>query len=172
MKKFLTIIIILWIDLLHSENLNQAKIHLRGLGNLRIGQSIKEIQKKYQISSNQSVVENDCIFYNIKGLDNVDLMFTGSSKTSLKLTRIYISNTKLSTISNIGIGDSLEKAKSTYKGKIKEEREHYNNTIRYIFIPSDSQDKNYGIIFDSDDEKITSISVGQYPELHLVEGCS
>ncbi|TGK12948.1 hypothetical protein [Leptospira stimsonii] len=151
------------------------KIHIRGVGKILIGMSVVEIEKvtgqKLKLEEDP-LVEQNCTFYYFKNsTSNLGFMFTGPAKNNMKLARIYLYKPENETISGIKIGDSLAKLKSVYKEKLEETRGHYTNYLEYTYKPVDKSDKNYGIIFETDNKNITSISVGRYPELNLVEGC-
>ncbi|EMO08121.1 hypothetical protein LEP1GSC137_3453 [Leptospira borgpetersenii str. Noumea 25] len=97
-------------------------------------------------------------------------MFIGKTK-DLRLSRIYISNSTFQTLSGIKINSDMTLILSTYKNNIKWEKEHYTGDTMLVFEPKDSYDKDFRMIFLTNNKKVTEISVGRIPEIFAVEGC-
>ncbi|KAA1292800.1 hypothetical protein C4X99_04290 [Leptospira interrogans serovar Geyaweera] len=177
--RILIILTICYVQISLAQNspltVDKYKIHIRGVGKILIGMSVADIEKVtgQQLKLEEdSLAEQNCAFYDFKNSTlGLSFMFTGPAKNNMKLARIYLYKSAIETISGIKIGDSLAKLKGTYKEKLEETRGHYTNYLEYTYRPVDKSDKNYGIIFETDNRNITSISVGKYPELSLVEGC-
>lgn len=178
-KRILIILAVCYVPISFAQDLPLAvakyKIHIRGVGKILIGMSVVDIEKatgqKLKLEDDP-LVEQNCAFYYFKNsISSLGLMFTGPVKNNMKLARIYLYKPENETVSGIKIGDSITKLKSIYKEKLDETRGHYTNYLEYIYKPVDKSDKNFGIIFETNNQKITSISVGRYPELNLVEGC-
>ncbi|WP_078130578.1 hypothetical protein [Leptospira alexanderi] len=159
---------------IHAVDFSSFKIHLRGLGPIHINDTLLQLEQKLS----RKLVggkENDyngqeCHFYTIPGLSGVSLMFIGKAN-DLKLSRIYISNSTFQTISGIKINSDVASVLSTYKSNIKREKEHYTGDTMLIFEAKDLPDKNFRIIFLTNNKKVTEINVGRIPEIFAVEGC-
>ncbi len=150
------------------------KIHLRGLGPIHINDTLLQIEKKLSAKL-VGGKENDyngqeCHFYTIPGLSGISLMFTGKTN-DLRLSRIYISNSTFQTLSGIKINSDMTLILSTYKNNIKREKEHYTGDTMLVFEPKDFYDKDFRMIFLTNNKKVTGISVGRIPEIFAVEGC-
>jgi hypothetical protein len=94
--------------------------------------------------------------------------------TNGRIARVDVTdNSKITTLSGAKIGDSESKIKSLYPNQIKVEAHEYDPKGHYlIFVPKDSQDKNYRIIFETDGKKVTRWRSGKLPEVQFIEGCA
>lgn len=162
-------------DPIQSIDLNSFRIHLRGLGPIHINDTLSQIEIKLSTKLKGGREANDfgnkgCYFYSAAELPGVSLMFTGNAK-DIKLSRIYISNLNFQTLSGIKLHSDISQVLSVYKDNIQQLKENYTGNLMLVFLPKDSLDKNFRIIFITDNEKVTQISVGKVPEIFAVEGC-
>ena len=77
------------------------------------------------------------------------------------------------TVSGAGVGDTEEKIKKLYPAQITIEPHHYDpEKGHYLnYWPKDGKHE-YGMVFETDGEKVTSFRVGTNAAIALVEGCS
>ncbi|EMF89288.1 hypothetical protein [Leptospira santarosai] len=159
---------------IYAVDFSSFKIHLRGLGPIQINDTLPQLEKKLSrklVGGKETDYDGyECHFYSIFGLSGISLMFSGKTN-NLKLSRIYISNLNFQTISGIKINSEIASVLSVYKGNIKREKEHYTGDTMLIFEPKDLADKDFRIIFLTNNKKVTEISVGRIPEIFAVEGC-
>ncbi|EMO87267.1 hypothetical protein [Leptospira noguchii] len=174
--KFFIILTLLQINnSIQSADFGTFRIHLRGLGPIHINDTLIQIEKKLSIKLKGGREKNDfgdkaCYFYSAPELSGVSLMFTGYAN-DVKLSRIYISNPNFQTLSGLKLRSDISLILSTYKDNIQQTKEHYTGDMMLIFVPKDQSDKNFRIIFLTDNKKVTQISVGKIPEIFAVEGC-
>ena len=77
------------------------------------------------------------------------------------------------TASGARVGDTEERIKGLYPGRIRVERHHYDPNGHYlIYTPADEQDRHYEIVFETDGKRVTSFRAGRSSATALVEGCS
>ena len=65
------------------------------------------------------------------------------------------------------------KIKGLYQGRVRVEPHHYlPETSHYLkYISVDRADRNYGMVFETEHEGVTSFRVGTRSAIALVEGC-
>lgn len=68
----------------------------------------------------------------------------------------------------VGLGSPVGDIKAAWGDKVETEPNKYGVGTDYIVTLSDSK----GIVFETDEGKVTAYRVGRPPEVHWVEGCS
>ncbi|WP_293094112.1 hypothetical protein [Moorena sp. SIO3I6] len=149
----------------------KSKIAINGIGPITVGMTVKEASQAGQVKLVQEVSggeEHGCLIYKPEGIENLWFMVTEG-----KITRVDTRSPQISTISGIKVGDKLDKIMSLYRNKIELEPHQYVPGGKYAtFVPTDTSDKNYRVIFETNPEgKVTSLRAGKLPEVAYVEGC-
>ena len=149
----------------------QSKLAINGIGPIRVGMTIKQASqssglKLIQVSSGGE--DYGCFYFkpqnNPKG---VSFMVTDE-----RISRVDIDNPRITTISGAKIGDSEKRIKSLYAGQIQVTPHEYIINGHYLtYVPRDSKDRNYRVVFESNGSIITEIRAGKLPEVLYVEGC-
>ncbi|MGK7925301.1 MAG: hypothetical protein AB4290_08645, partial [Spirulina sp.] len=149
------------------------KLTLTGLGGVDIGMTIAEASKKTGIQFNNESSggeEYGCFYYQArKEPQGVDYMVTEG-----KISRIDIHTKQITTLSGAKIGDTEERIKALYPGKIEEEPHKYLPEGKYLFfMPKDAAYQNYRVIFETNEKGIViTMRSGKLPEVAWVEGCA
>ena len=171
---------------------NNWKLSLNCLGPICVGMSIEQASKiinlepvfdeyttvlndQGNISTFKTYQEaiklpNHCFHISFEHplLKNVGFMITNKH-----ISRIEIDGESIKTLSGIGIGDSEEKVKKTYKDKITIEPHQYEEKGHYlIYKPKDKADQKYNLLFETDGKKVIRFRSGYAEEVYLCEGCS
>jgi len=91
-----------------------------------------------------------------------------------RVVRIDVLGVGIRTASGAGVGDSEEKIKKLYPGLITVELHHYlpENGHYLNYSPADDLDHGYGMVFETEQNKVTSFRTGTLAAIALVEGCS
>jgi hypothetical protein len=78
------------------------------------------------------------------------------------------------TLSGAGVGDSEERVRSLYPGRIRTEPHPYTGPQGHelIFVPADSRDTAFALVFETDGERVVNYRAGIRPMVLWVEGCS
>lgn len=85
------------------------------------------------------------------------------------ITRIDVRSNKISTMNNIRIGDSEEKVKKAFPGKVLEEVHPYiGKEGKYLIVETKP---DYAFIFETDRGKITRFRSGKLSSVRYIEGC-
>ena len=149
-----------------------SQVSIRGIAPILVGMTVSEAMR----SSGQKLINQgesgggpSCRYYKIKEVKGIAFMVTNG-----RIARVDVTdNSKITTLSGAKIGDSESKIKSLYPNQIKVEAHEYDPKGHYlIFVPKDSQDKNYRIIFETDGKKVTRWRSGKLPEVQFIEGCA
>ena len=91
-----------------------------------------------------------------------------------RVVRVDVTKVGIRTASGAGVGDTENKIKQSYPGRITIEAHHYlPEKGHYLdYSPKDTVERKYGIVFETDGEKVTSFRAGTQAAIALVEGCS
>ena len=149
-----------------------SQVSIRGIAPIMVGMTVSEAMRasgQKLINQGESGGGPSCRYYKIKELKGIAFMVTNG-----RIARVDVTdNSKITTLSGAKIGDSESKIKSLYPNQIKVEAHEYDPKGHYlIFVPKDSQDKNYRIIFETDGKKVTRWRSGKLPEVQFIEGCA
>jgi hypothetical protein len=153
-------------------------VYLRKAGPLRIGMSIDEVRGVIQDakaflaygSMDPEPDDSECAYLqSIRIPKQLGLMFQNG-----KLVRIDVDERGIRTASGAQVGDSESRIKKLYPNRIKVEPHHYiPESGHYLnYLPFDRTDKDYGIVFETNNGMVTSFRVGTLAAIALVEGCS
>lgn len=70
------------------------------------------------------------------------------------------------------VGDTEAQVKDFYANRLKIEPHKYHKGGNYlVFVPKDSKDQAYRMIFETNGTVVTKYRAGRLPEVELVEGC-
>jgi hypothetical protein len=148
----------------------RAKVAIDGIDGIRVGMTIPEAARSagIQLVQRQSGGEPYCLYFKpAKGLTGVDFMVTDG-----RISRVDITNPRVTTISGAKIRDTEIRIKSLYPRQIKVTPHEYVPNGHYLtFVPRDSQDKNYRIVFETENGYVTRYRAGKLPEVGYIEGC-
>ena len=171
---------------------NNWKLSLNCLGPICVGMSIEQASKitnlKPVMDENNTVIDNNGLSHTFKtyqeaikspnhcfhiSFEHPLLKNVGFMITNKHISRIEIDGESIKTLSGIGIGDSEEKVKKTYKDKITIEPHQYEEKGHYlIYKPKDKADQKYNLLFETDGKKVIRFRSGYAEEVYLCEGCS
>src|SRR5690242_20663266 len=76
-------------------------------------------------------------------------------------------------VSGVEVGDTEDKIKRLYPGRITiEEHKYLNETGHYLnYNAADHADRNYGLVFETDHGRVITYRTGILAAVRLVEGC-
>ncbi len=145
------------------------KLSLNSIGPIQVGMSVEEAEKAAGIKLTQSY-NKECSYVRPEGND-YDLLFI---VTDNRIARIDVrEESRITTGSGIGIGDADEQIQALYPGQIKVTPHKYDPKGEYLtFVPKNSSEADYRIVFETKRNRVTSVRAGKLPEVEWVEGCS
>lgn len=149
-------------------------IHIMGWGPVKIGMSKGEVEaiSGYKLNPFFSDPEYPCKTYTLDKSDlKIEFMFS-KNNNNYTLSRIYVSDSRIKTSSNTGIGSSKSDIIKAYYNKIEIKTHTYSDCEILVYIPIDKKESLYRIAFETDDKGIVrEYSVGKLPEIFFIEGC-
>ena len=155
---------------------NQSKVSLNGVGQIRVGMTVAEASQaagtRLVSLAGGAVDTNSSCFY-VKpqgGPKDLEIMLNNGRVARVDVVR----NSSLTTVKGAGIGNTEARIKSLYPGQIQVTPHKYTFQTggHYLtFIPKDSADKNYRIVFETDGKRVTQFRAGRLPEVEYVERC-
>jgi hypothetical protein len=148
-----------------------AKTQLNGIGNVRVGMTVKEASAAAGIKliPVQGQTDPRCGYVRFeRGLKDVAMMVAQD-----RIVRIDIyGGSSIRTLKGAGNGDSEARIKSLYPGRIKVSPHPYTKGHYLTFTPADKADRQYMMIFETDGRKVLQYRVGQSGDVQAIEGCS
>lgn len=149
---------------------NQSKLAINGIGPIRVGMTVSQAAKAAGTRLVSDPPDNNCYYVKPQG-EPKDI---GFMVTQGRIARVDVwKNKKITTLKGAKIGDSEARIKSLYPGQIKVSFHKYVQGGHYLtFVPKDSADKNYRVVFETDGKRVVTFRSGKVPEVEFVEGCS
>ena len=149
---------------------NQSKLFINGIGTVRVGMTVSQAAKAAATQLVGDSPNNSCYYVKPQnGPKNLLFMVTKG-----RISRVDVrQNTQITTLKGAKIGDTEAQIKSLYPGQIKVTPHKYVQGGHYLtFIPKDSANQNYRVVFETDGKRVTQFRSGKLPEVEYVEGCS
>lgn len=164
----------------------QSKVAINGIGPIRVGMTIAQAEK----SANVQLVEKGgragmggCYYLWAKtGPQNLGFMVISDREDNRierdkdRIARVDVfKGSRMTTVSGAKIGDTESRIKSLYPRRIAVSPHKYTGDRggRYLtFIPKDAADRNYRLIFETLNGRVTQFRSGKLPEIEYVEGCA
>ncbi|MEH2464664.1 hypothetical protein [Nostoc sp.] len=149
---------------------NQSKLFINRVGQVRVGMSVSQAAKAAGIKLIGDSPNNSCYYVKPQN-EPKNLLFM---VTKGRISRVDVrQNSQLTTFKGAKIGDTEAQIKSLYPGQIKVTPHKYVQGGHYLtFIPKDSANQNYRVVFETDGKRVTQFRSGKLPEVEYVEGCS
>jgi hypothetical protein len=143
-------------------------MYLRRAGPVRIGMSLDEVRRVLGDPRAELKGDDECAYLQSKALPKgLGFMFA-----KRRIVRIDVSDGDVRTATGARIGDSEDKIKKLYPGRITIEPHHYFENGHYLdYSPSSTIERLYGMVFETDGETVTSFRTGTLAAIALVEGC-
>jgi hypothetical protein len=146
-----------------------SKVAINGIGPIRVGMTIQqaEASARTRLLSQGGKLGN-CWYVKPQGGPR-DISFMVISG---QIARVDIDgNSRITTISGAKIGDSEDRIKSLYAVRITP-HEYVRGGHYLTFIPTDTSDRQYRMVFETDGKRVKLIRAGRLPEVEYVEGCA
>jgi hypothetical protein len=89
-----------------------------------------------------------------------------------RIARVDIQDSTVATNHGARIGDSEEKIKRLYPGRVTVQPHKYTDGHYLVVAPESQADRGFEIIFETDGNRVTTYRSGRVPEVRFVEGCS
>jgi hypothetical protein len=90
-----------------------------------------------------------------------------------RIARVDVEQSGVHTVAGVGVGSTEAEVRQRYPGQIRTEPHPYDAPEGHylVFTPRDSTDTAYGLIFETDGQRVTSYRAGLHEAVQLIEGC-
>lgn len=154
---------ILLLLLATSNSFTEARLTFTGFGALRIGMSESIAANTFgAVLSNTS--HEECKYYNIPGNSGISFIVENG-----QVVRVDLYDSPHRTLSGLAVGDSEEKARSVYSGRLEVTGHAYDENGHYLTIRS--RDRRYAMVIETDGKSVTFLRSGLLPAAEYIEGC-
>ncbi len=146
-----------------------SKVAINGIGPIRVGMTIRqaEASARTRLLSQGAKLENCWYVKPQGGPRDLSFMVIGE-----KIARVDIyGNSPITTVRGAKIGDSENRIKSLYAVRITP-HEYVQGGHYLTFVPNDTSDRQYRMVFETDGKRVKMIRAGRLPEVEYVEGCA
>jgi hypothetical protein len=100
--------------------------------------------------------------------EGLGFMFAGG-----RVVRIDVFKVGIKTASGIGVGETEDRVKQLYSGRVTIEPHPYEPEGHYLkYSPASGDERQFGIVFETDGAKVTRFRTGTLAAIALMEGCS
>ncbi len=112
---------------------------------------------------------NECAYLKSQRLPSgIGLMFSQG-----RVVRIDVFEPFTKTSTGAGAGDSEDRIKKLYPGRIQVAPHPYVDEGHYLmYTPTPRAEPQFGMVFETDGRRVTSFRVGTLDAIALIEGCS
>jgi hypothetical protein len=148
-----------------------SKLALNGIGPIRVGMTVDEASRLagVRLVKSRTLQPLFCTYLEpLGGPKGIDFMVIEG-----RIATVDIRNKWVTTIKGSKIGDSEERIFALYPGQIQATKSLYspNRNKNLTFVPKDAADKNYRMIFEITNHRVTSFRTGKFPEVKNIEYC-
>lgn len=160
----------------------QLKVAIDGIGPVRVGMTIAEAERSARVRFVGNGRLDNC--YHIRPergpLGLVFMVMSPRKEGPInrdvdRIVRVEVVSGRITTVRGAKIGDTEERIKSLYPGQIRVTPHEYTGSRggHYLtFIPKDQRDRNYRLVFETLNNRVTIFRSGRLPEVEYVEGCA
>jgi len=157
---------------LQPQLTDQSKIAINGIGPIRVGMTVTEAAKSAGVTLVTDGVQasEGCFYYESQeGPQDLGFMVIDD-----RIVRVDVwPNSPITTLSGAGIGSTEADLQSLYPGQIEISPHQYVEGNYLTFVPQDSTDQAYRIVFETDSSGVvTTFRSGQADEVRWIEGCA
>jgi hypothetical protein len=148
-------------------------ITLRGAGAVRVGMTLAQVRRALNDPRAHLVgVPGDsleaCSYLESSAVpEALGIMYLAGH-----VARVAVHQPGFRTASGAGVGDTEDRIKELYPGRITVGPHPYVSGHYLTYRPTDPADRGYGMIFETDGKKVTSFRAGTEEAVALIEGCS
>lgn len=147
-------------------------VSLQGAGSIRFGMTLPEVRQV--LGDRAAYLEGTpgdleaCSYLASKAVPkHLTFLFAGG-----RVVRVDVTAMGIHTARGAGVGDAEAKIKGLYKGQITVEPHPYDpDKGHFLNYWPEGGKHRYGMVFESDGEKVTSYRAGTGAAIALIEGC-
>ena len=143
------------------------KVSLRRIGPVWFGMDIAEARRVLEDSLQYEPPTGCDYVFPTTAPDGISFMVSDG-----RIVRVDVDGPGVSTISGAQVGDSETRLLGLYSGRLEVEPHKYIDGKYLIFVPRDSADADYRVVFETDGNQVIRYRAGLLPEVLWVEGCA
>ena len=143
------------------------RVTLRGAGPIRFGMTIQEARNALH-DTGDSPSPEECDYWSPDNAPDSIHFLTEQGR----VMRIDVLGSSVPTGSGARVGDSEDRIRSLYSGRIQVRPHAYTSGHYLVFVPHDPADTAYRIVFETDGKVVTRYRAGLRPTVEYIEGCS
>jgi hypothetical protein len=145
--------------------LDQFRLTLNGLGPLRIGMTLKDVEDAgFRVKIEHNFDVNECAQAEVEGQKHIWLMFENG-----RLARVEVYGGRTTTFSGVRVGDTEERVRKTYGARLTVEPHKYDDNGHYLIVFS--TDRRQALVMETDGKVVTEFRAGLALPAQYVEGC-
>ena len=151
---------------------NNWTVSLRGVGPIRLGMTLSAVRRalKDQAASldGDAADVQECAYLESSAIpEYLGVMFVHG-----RVVRVDVSAAGIHTMSGAGVGDTEARIKLLYPGRVTVEAAFYDSEHGHFlnYWPA-KRKREYGIVFETEGEKVISFRAGTKAAIAWVEGC-
>lgn len=152
------------------------RIHARGLGRMTVGMTLTQARQLPGIQLEElgppPVPATYCTYFRAR-LDGQEFRVRVMRD---RVDRVEVSSQGFRTLSGIGVGDSIDRVKAAYRGRIAVEPHHYlwdRGDVLMVLGPYTISGDAYGVAFVASPARgVTEIWAARYANIRESEGCT
>jgi hypothetical protein len=148
-------------------------VYLRRAGAIRIGMSVRQVRTalddpRARLRGSGPGSADECAYLaSAKLPEGLRVMFERG-----RAVRIDVSVPGILTASGIGVGATEDEVKRAYGPRIQVEPHKYEPAGHYLrYVAVDEADRPFGLVAETDGQRVTSFRAGTVAAISLVEGC-
>lgn len=172
-------LVLIWATAVNGEAklTERSKLALDGIGPIRVGMTVDEASRSAGIrlikARSAGLEDYQCSYVQPQRQPKgISFMVTKGH-----IARVDIDSERFTTLKGAKIGNTENQILSLYPDRIKVTPHPYvsrppQNGKYLTFVPKDAADKNYRLIFETSENRVTRFRSGKLPEVEYIEGCS
>lgn len=167
------VIIVMWVTSVNAQAqlTERSKLAIDGIGPIRVGMTVDEASRSLGARLVKSSTLNRlyCAYFEAEGgPKGINFMVVKD-----RIATVDISNKRVTTIKGAKIGDSEERIFALYPDQIQATKSarlpKENGSL--IFVPKDAADKDYRLIFEIRNHRVSDFRSGKLSEVVHIENC-
>lgn len=155
---------------LHPAGPAAWTLHLDGIGPVRVGMTIAEVEGLVGGTARIDRIEpgNECGWATVSGIpEGISFMLSGDT-----IVRANIDDAGFLEETGLGVGSSEADVMARRAGMVRVEPHPYTGPEGHYLIVDDPARPGFRLIFETDGQRVLSFRAGRLPEVDFIEGCA
>jgi hypothetical protein len=151
-----------------------SRVGTNGIGPVLVGMTIEQASRLsgvQLVQTSSGGEEYGCYYYKPQTGQPKGVMFMVKQNHIVRID--VLRESSVMALRGVSIGDTEARIRALYPGQIQNGSPTVSGRGKnLVFVPRDSQDRNYRIIFEmAADGRVARYRAGQLPEVEWIEGC-